>query len=420
MAKWLSAYLKNLSRLWLGTVVIRYRLPFCKQLCADEENLKEKILPLFVRGLLLQWGSRRDVVRHVARHRCNLFGISGILHFDRINTSSAAGDKHLKINNRKQAFVHKQLKTNIWKQLKTNIWQTTENTHLLTNNWKQTFENVSDHHYTRWRIARRRNQQICDNLSIKHLGGKQQEARFIAPPLSSYGGKQSAHLILFDESIAPEKELQIFLQAICVTPTQALPLREGARAGIGSDVGRCTRHVDMSVANNRGVFQTSFIELYHGGDFLQVCRTQHLEQPLINQPGPLNELKVVLRQFHVITIVIVFTLRNNSNNNCQLRRNGFEGKFKLQQRTCRLFCQREKHKCCIWMGWARGGSRTGRSSPPKTCESIFFTMNLYNPENSIRDTRAFCRPLFCHNSVVKYTSSLLQLWSCYEWIECQQ
>ena len=127
----------------------------------------------------------------------------------------------------------------------------------------------------------------------------------------------------------------------------------------------------MSVANNRGVFQTSFIELYHGGDFLQVCRTQHLEQPLINQPGPLNELKVVLRQFHVITIVIVSILRNNSNNNCQLRRNGFEGQFKLQQRTCRLFCQREKHKCCIWMGWARGGSRTGRSSPPKLAKVSF-------------------------------------------------
>jgi len=28
---------------------------------------------------------------------------------------------------------------------------------------------------------------------------------------------------------------------------------------------------------------------------------------------------------------------------------------------------------------------------------------------TIRDTRPFCRPLFCHSSVVKYTSSLLQL-----------
>jgi len=35
-------------------------------------------------------------------------------------------------------------------------------------------------------------------------------------------------------------------------------------------------------------------------------------------------------------------------------------------------------------------------------------MIFYNSENSIRDIRPFCRPLFCHSSVVKYTSSLLQ------------
>jgi len=35
-------------------------------------------------------------------------------------------------------------------------------------------------------------------------------------------------------------------------------------------------------------------------------------------------------------------------------------------------------------------------------------MILYNSENSIRDIGPFCRPLFCHSSVVKHTSSVLQ------------
>jgi len=49
-------------------------------------------------------------------------------------------------------------------------------------------------------------------------------------------------------------------------------------------------------------------------------------------------------------------------------------------------------------------------APSKTYEStvILFTMILYNSENSIRDIRPFCRPLFCHSSVVKCTSCLLQ------------
>ena len=38
----------------------------------------------------------------------------------------------------------------------------------------------------------------------------------------------------------------------------------------------------------------------------------------------------------------------------------------------------------------------------------FFTMILYNSENSIRNIRSLCRPLFCHSSVVKYTAFLLQ------------
>jgi len=35
-------------------------------------------------------------------------------------------------------------------------------------------------------------------------------------------------------------------------------------------------------------------------------------------------------------------------------------------------------------------------------------MILYNSEDSIGGIRKFCRPLFCHNSVVKYASSVLQ------------
>jgi len=37
-----------------------------------------------------------------------------------------------------------------------------------------------------------------------------------------------------------------------------------------------------------------------------------------------------------------------------------------------------------------------------------FTMILYNSENSIRDIKPFCHPMFGHSIVVKYASSLLQ------------
>jgi len=46
--------------------------------------------------------------------------------------------------------------------------------------------------------------------------------------------------------------------------------------------------------------------------------------------------------------------------------------------------------------------------PPKTYKLTLFTMIVYNSENSIRNTRPFCHPLFCHSSVVKCASSLLQ------------
>jgi len=46
----------------------------------------------------------------------------------------------------------------------------------------------------------------------------------------------------------------------------------------------------------------------------------------------------------------------------------------------------------------------GAISPSKPMKVIWFTMILYNLESSIRDVRPFCHPLFCHSSVVKYTS----------------
>ena len=55
-----------------------------------------------------------------------------------------------------------------------------------------------------------------------------------------------------------------------------------------------------------------------------------------------------------------------------------------------------------WQGWVQEGDW---SYPTKV---TFFTMILHNAGNSIRVIRSFCRPLFYHNSVVKYTLCLLQ------------
>ena len=44
--------------------------------------------------------------------------------------------------------------------------------------------------------------------------------------------------------------------------------------------------------------------------------------------------------------------------------------------------------------------------PLKPAKVTLFTISLYDPENNIRDIRQFCCPLFCHSSVVKYTSLL--------------
>jgi len=51
-----------------------------------------------------------------------------------------------------------------------------------------------------------------------------------------------------------------------------------------------------------------------------------------------------------------------------------------------------------------GADLRGRSHPTEVSSC---TMIFYNLENNIRDKSPFCRPLFCHISVVNYTSSLL-------------
>jgi len=57
---------------------------------------------------------------------------------------------------------------------------------------------------------------------------------------------------------------------------------------------------------------------------------------------------------------------------------------------------------------SRGEPMRDAIAPLNPTKVSLFTMILYNSENNIRDIRPFCRPLFCHSSVVKYTSSLLQ------------
>jgi len=55
------------------------------------------------------------------------------------------------------------------------------------------------------------------------------------------------------------------------------------------------------------------------------------------------------------------------------------------------------------------GEAIGVIAPPlKPTKVTLFTMILYNLENSIRSIKPFCRPLFFHSRVVKYTPPLLQ------------
>ena len=68
----------------------------------------------------------------------------------------------------------------------------------------------------------------------------------------------------------------------------------------------------------------------------------------------------------------------------------------------------------VWLRGGSSGGRLGRSPPLKPTKVTFFAIILYNSENNIRDIRPFLRRLFCHRSVVKYTSSLLPQRSRYE------
>jgi len=59
-------------------------------------------------------------------------------------------------------------------------------------------------------------------------------------------------------------------------------------------------------------------------------------------------------------------------------------------------------------GVKTGANPGGAIAPPKTYEVTLFTMIVYNTENSIRNTKLLCHPLFFRRSVVKYTPSLLK------------
>jgi len=65
-------------------------------------------------------------------------------------------------------------------------------------------------------------------------------------------------------------------------------------------------------------------------------------------------------------------------------------------------------------GRIRGGN-WGNRPPLKPKKVTLFTMILCISESNICDIRQFCRPLFCHSSFIKYTSSLLQYRSCWDW-----
>jgi len=60
----------------------------------------------------------------------------------------------------------------------------------------------------------------------------------------------------------------------------------------------------------------------------------------------------------------------------------------------------------------------GTIAPLKPTKVSLFTIIFYNSKNNIRDISLFCRPLFCHSSVEKYTSSILQQWTVMS-VECQ-
>jgi len=69
------------------------------------------------------------------------------------------------------------------------------------------------------------------------------------------------------------------------------------------------------------------------------------------------------------------------------------------------FLQKDQLHMRQYQGRIQGGD--WGVSTPKTHEINFFTIISYSSENNIRDIRPFFRPLCCHRSVMKYTSSLL-------------
>ena len=59
-------------------------------------------------------------------------------------------------------------------------------------------------------------------------------------------------------------------------------------------------------------------------------------------------------------------------------------------------------------GRIQGGEEIGAIAPLKPTKVTLFTTIFYNLENNIHDIRPFRRLLFCYNSFVKHTFSLLQ------------
>jgi len=68
-----------------------------------------------------------------------------------------------------------------------------------------------------------------------------------------------------------------------------------------------------------------------------------------------------------------------------------------------------------------GGSRKQLSPWLNLQKQRFFTMILFKSENSIRNIRPFCRPMFCHSSVVNLWSILHLSYSSERimWLDCQ-
>ena len=103
--------------------------------------------------------------------------------------------------------------------------------------------------------------------------------------------------------------------------------------------------------------------------------------------------------------------------NGKVQRNGSRTLLLLNHHQCNIYCEssrvsyvprRRQLRKWRWAPQGRSqGVAIGAIAPLKPKKATFFSMILYKSEKSIRDIRTFCRPLFCHSSVVKYASSLL-------------